>query len=98
MAIKTKQAEVELRKFTLKRLNSLSDKSFGNKATAVGHITQHSTKQGLVRRLAETGGVTVEQIEEMFGINRKYASDILSKLRKKGVVLKRDSYGAYHAE
>lgn len=103
MSIREEQAQEALNALPLKRLAQLAvdkgerPKRAKRKSTVVETITQHRTKQSLVQRLAETGGVTIDQIVEMFDINVQYARDIISKLRKKGLKFRQDSKGAYHA-
>jgi predicted HTH transcriptional regulator len=103
MSIRKASVEEKLKELPLKRLRQLAvdkgqrPKRYKDKATVVGEITTHATKQSLVKRLTETGGVSVEQICEMFDIDQQYARDIISKLRKKGMEFRRDSYGKYHA-
>jgi len=64
-------------------------KRYKDKPSALKALGRVS-KQNFVLALAQTSGVTVEEIRAMYSISQSYARDIIAKLAQRGFSMTRD--------
>lgn len=106
MAVKQSPSLVEaLKSLPLARIASISayingtrTKRYKDKPTAIKSIGKLS-KQRIVEGMLVTGGTGIDTIENLFGIRRAYARDIVSKLETvKGLKVSTNDKGIFVIE